>query len=74
LIGFARVYQVRPIMATPRAAETIRPFAPDQISQTIALRSKLSPELPNGHWLIHRLPPLHNELNLGPMIVQRIIV
>ena len=58
LIQFARFYQIRPIMATPRAAEAIRPFALDEISQTISLGSKLSPELPNGHRLIHRLPPL----------------
>ena len=71
LIGIARLYQIRPIMTTPRAAETIGPFASDQVSQAIALGSKLAPELPKGHWFIHRLPPLYNEL--GPTIIQRII-
>lgn len=71
LVGIARLDQIRPIMTTPRAAETIRPFASDQVSQTIALGSELPSELSQGHWFIHRLPPLHNEL--GPTIIQRII-
>ena len=71
LVGIARLDQIGPIMTTPRAAETIGPFASDQVSQTIALGSKLPSELSQGHWFIHRLPPLYNEL--GPTIIQRII-
>ena len=72
LIGVARRDQICPIMTTPRAAETIGPFTSDQISQTIALCSKLPPELPQSRCFIHRLPPLDNEL--GPKTVQRITI
>ena len=71
LIGVSRLDQVRPIMTAPRAAETIGPFASDQVSQTIALGSELPSELSQGHWFIHPLPPLHNKL--GPTIIQRIV-
>ena len=62
LIGVSRLDQIRPIMTAPRAAETIRPFPSDHVSQTIALGSELPSELSQGHWFIHRLPPLYKNL------------
>ena len=72
LIQFARSYQVGPIVAAPRAAETIRPFASDQIFQTIALCSKLSSELRNGHRLVHGVYLRCMKIESWTHIIQRI--
>lgn len=62
LIQSARFNEIGPIMATKRTPEAMRPFAPDDIPQAIALCAKPSTELSGVHRRIHDSPPLHSDL------------
>ncbi len=50
LIHFAGLNQMGPVAVTTRAAKAIRPFADDEMHQTISLYAKSMPELFDRHF------------------------